>query len=312
MNPQWIQPNDQTDQIDQIDQVDSTDAIDAIGAMTQLSFRCRNHLLDVREKTWIVGVLNITPDSFSDGGRFLDPGAATDQALRMVEEGADILELGAESTRPGAVPVSVDEELRRILLVLRDLRPKLTIPVAVDTYKPEVARVVLEEGADIINDVYGVRGEGRLAAVVAEKRAGLVIMHMKGTPQDMQIEPHYNDAVGEVLAFLADRVAFAERMGVDPESIIVDPGLGFGKRPQDNLVLLRHLAELDCLGKPIMVGPSRKSLVGNVLNLPVEQRQYGTAACVAAAVLQGAAFVRVHDVRPCAHLVRMLDAIKRA
>ncbi|WP_239993078.1 dihydropteroate synthase [Candidatus Methylomirabilis limnetica] len=280
--------------------------------MTQLSFRCRNHLLDVREKTWIVGVLNITPDSFSDGGRFLDPGAATDQALRMVEEGADILELGAESTRPGAVPVSVDEELRRILLVLRDLRPKLTIPVAVDTYKPEVARVVLEEGADIINDVYGVRGEGRLAAVVAEKRAGLVIMHMKGTPQDMQIEPHYNDAVGEVLAFLADRVAFAERMGVDPESIIVDPGLGFGKRPQDNLVLLRHLAELDCLGKPIMVGPSRKSLVGNVLNLPVEQRQYGTAACVAAAVLQGAAFVRVHDVRPCAHLVRMLDAIKRA
>jgi dihydropteroate synthase len=148
--------------------------------------------------------------------------------------------------------------------------------------------------------------------VVAEKRAGLVIMHMKGTPQDMQIEPHYNDAVGEVLAFLADRVAFAERMGVDPESIIVDPGLGFGKRPQDNLVLLRHLAELDCLGKPIMVGPSRKSLVGNVLNLPVEQRQYGTAACVAAAVLQGAAFVRVHDVRPCAHLVRMLDAIKRA
>jgi dihydropteroate synthase len=280
--------------------------------MTQLSFRCRDHLLDVQEKTWIVGVLNITPDSFSDGGRFLDPGAATDQALRMVEEGADILELGAESTRPGAVPVSVDEELRRILLVLRDLRPKLTIPVAVDTYKPEVARVVLEEGADIINDVYGVRGEGRLAAVVAEKRAGLVIMHMKGTPQDMQIEPHYNDAVGEVLAFLADRVAFAERMGVDPQSIVVDPGLGFGKRPQDNLVLLRHLAELDCLGKPIMVGPSRKSLVGNVLNLPVEQRQYGTAACVAAAVLQGAAFVRVHDVRPCAHLVRMLDAIKRA
>lgn len=275
-------------------------------------FRCRDYLLDVQEKTWIVGVLNITPDSFSDGGRFLDPGAATDQALRMVEEGADILELGAESTRPGTVPVPVDEELRRILPVLRDLRPKLAIPVAVDTYKPEVARVVLEEGADIINDVYGVRGEGRLAAVVAEKRAGLVIMHMKGTPQDMQIEPRYNDVVGEVLAFLADRVAFAERMGVDPQSIVVDPGLGFGKRPQDNLALLRHLAELDCLGKPIMVGPSRKSLVGDVLNLPVEQRQHGTAACVAAAVLQGAAFVRVHEVRPCAHLVRMLDAIRRA
>jgi len=275
-------------------------------------FRCRDHLLDVQEKTWIVGVLNITPDSFSDGGRFLDPGAATDQALRMVEEGADILELGAESTRPGAVAVPMDEELRRVLPILRDLRPKLAIPVAVDTYKPEVARVVLEEGADIINDVYGVRGEGCLAAVVAEKRAGLVIMHMKGTPQDMQIEPRYHDVVGEVLTFLTDRVAFAERMGVDPQSIVVDPGLGFGKRSQDNLALLRHLAELDCLGKPIMVGPSRKSLVGDVLNLPVEQRQHGTAACVAAAVLHGAAFVRVHEVRPCAHLVRMLDAIRRA
>jgi dihydropteroate synthase len=182
----------------------------------------------------------------------------------------------------------------------------------VDTYKSEVARVVLEEGAEIINDVYGVRGEGRLAAVVAEKQAGLIIMHMKGTPQDMQIEPHYTDVVGEVLAFLADRVAFAERMGVNSQSIIVDPGLGFGKRSQDNLALLRHLERLRCLGKPIMVGPSRKSLVGNVLNLPVEQRQHGTAACVAAAVLHGAAFVRVHDVRPCAHLVRMLDAIRRA
>ena len=275
-------------------------------------FRCRDHLLDVQEKTRIVGVLNITPDSFSDGGRFMDPGAATDQALRMVEEGADILELGGESTRPGAVPVPVDEELRRILPVLRDLRPKLAIPVAVDTYKPEVARVVLEEGAEIINDVYGVRGEGRLAAVVAEKRAGLVIMHMKGTPQDMQIEPRYDDVVSEVSGFLADRVAFAERMGVDPQSIIVDPGLGFGKRSRDNLALLRHLAEFHRLGKPIMVGPSRKSLVGDVLNLPVEQRQHGTAACVAAAVLQGAAFVRVHDVRPCVYLVRMLDAIRRA
>lgn len=280
--------------------------------MTQLRFRCRDHLLDVQKKTWIVGVLNITPDSFSDGGRFLEPGAAIGQAMQMVEEGADILEIGAESTRPGAIPVSVDEELCRILPVLCDLRPKLVIPVAVDTYKPEVARVVLEEGADIINDVYGVRGEGRLAAVVAEKRAGLVIMHMKGTPQDMQIEPRYNDIVGEVVAFLADRVAFAERLGVDPQSIVVDPGLGFGKRSQDNLALLRHLAELDCLGKPIMVGPSRKSLVGEVLKLPVEQRHHGTAACVAAAVLHGASFVRVHDVRPCAHLVRMLDAIRRA
>ncbi len=287
-------------------------SIDPLIQQTPLRFHCRDYLLDIREKTWIVGVLNITPDSFSDGGRFLDSGTATDQAMRMVEDGADIVELGGESTRPGADAVPVDEELRRILPVLRKLRPRLAIPVAVDTYKPEVARVALEEGADIINDVYGVRGEGRLASVVAEKRAGLVIMHMKGTPQDMQIKPRYNDVVGEVSAFLTARVAFAEQKGVDPQSIIVDPGLGFGKRSQDNLALLRHLAALHRLGKPIMVGPSRKSLVGEVLNLPVEQRQHGTAACIAAAVLQGAAFVRVHEVRPCAQLVRMLDAIRGA
>lgn len=268
--------------------------------------------MNVQDRTRIVGVLNITPDSFSDGGRFLEVGAAVDQAVRMVEEGADILELGGESTRPGAVPVPVEEELRRIVPILRDLRPKLTIPISVDTYKPEVARIALEEGADIINDVYGVRGEGCLAAVVAERRAGLVIMHMKGTPQDMQIEPRYDDVVGEVADFLGERITFAERAGVHPQSIIVDPGLGFGKRSQDNLALLRHLGELHRLGKPIMIGPSRKSLVGDVLKLPVEERQYGTAACVAAAVLQGAAFVRVHEIRPCAQLVRMLDAIRRA
>jgi dihydropteroate synthase len=286
--------------------------IDSLTQQTPFNFRCRDHLLDVQQKTWIVGVLNVTPDSFSDGGRFVEPEAAADQAMRMVEEGADIVELGGESTRPGALPVSADEEIRRILPVLRGLRPRVTIPVAVDTYKPDVARVALEEGADIINDVYGVRGEGRLAAVVAERGAGLVIMHMKGTPQNMQIEPHYDDVVGEVSDFLADRVAFAERMGVDPQSIIIDPGLGFGKRSRDNLALLRHLAAFHRLGKPIMVGPSRKSLVGEVLKLPVEQRQYGTAACVSAAVLQGAAFVRVHEVRPCAQLVKMLDAIRRA
>jgi dihydropteroate synthase len=290
----------------------ATDPIDTMTQPTPLRFRCRDYLLDIQEKTWIVGVLNLTPDSFSDGGRFLDPVAATDQAMRMLEEGADILELGGESTRPGAVAVPADEELDRILPVLRELRPRLTIPVAVDTYKPEVARVALEEGADIINDIYGVRGEGHLAAVVAEKCAGLVIMHMKGTPQDMQRAPQYDDVVGEVSAFLADRVAFAEQKGVDPQSIIVDPGLGFGKRSQDNLALLGHLTAFHRLGKPIMVGPSRKSLVGDVLKLPVEQRQHGTAACVAAAVLQGAAFVRVHEVRSCAQLVRMLDAIRRA
>lgn len=272
-------------------------------------FRCRKRLLDLKERTWIVGVLNITPDSFSDGGRFLDVGAAVEQALRLADEGADILELGGESTRPGAIPVPAEAELGRVLPVLRELREKCPLPLAVDTYKPAVARAVLDEGADIINDVYGAGEEGRLAKVVAQAGAGLVIMHMKGTPRDMQIGPSYGDVIEEIVAFLQDRVACAEGVGVDPEAIIVDPGLGFGKRVEDNLALLRHLSEFHRLGKPIMVGPSRKSFIGKVLDLPVDERQYGTAACVAAAVLQGAAFVRVHDVRPALDVVRMLDAI---
>ncbi|MEK6661566.1 MAG: dihydropteroate synthase, partial [candidate division NC10 bacterium] len=177
---------------------------------------------------------------------------------------------------------------------------------------PEVARVVLDEGAEIINDILGVRGQGALAEPVAKLGAGLVIMHMKGTPPDMQINPSYDDAVGEILSFLRERVAFAEAMGVDSEAIVVDPGLGFGKRLQDNLVLLRHLSRFHSLGRPIMIGPSRKSFIGKVLDLPVDERVEGTAACVASAVLQGAAFVRVHDVRPTVRLVRMLDAIRRA
>ncbi len=275
-------------------------------------FRCRGRLLDLKDRTRIVGVLNLTPDSFSDGGRFSDAEAAVDQAIQMVDEGADVLELGGESTRPGAVAVPADEELGRVLPVLRRLRPRVTIPLVVDTYKPEVASVCLEEGVEIINDIYGVRGEGHLAKVVARAGAGLVIMHMKGTPRDMQIDPWYHDVVAEILQFLRDRVAVAEGIGVDPEGIIVDPGLGFGKRLQDNLSLLGHLSQFHRLGKPIMIGPSRKSFIGKILNLPVEARQEGTAACVAAAVLQGAAFVRVHEVGPTIHVVRMLDAIRRA
>lgn len=275
-------------------------------------FRCRGRQLDLTERSRVVGILNLTPDSFSDGGCFSDPEAAVDQAHRMVEEGADILELGGESTRPGAVTVTADEELRRVVPVLRRLRSELAVPLAVDTYKPEVARAVLDEGAEIINDVYGARGEGLLAIEVARAGAGLVIMHMKGTPRDMQVDPFYEDVVVEVLAFLQDRVAFSERVGVDPESIILDPGLGFGKRLEDNLVLLGRLSEFHGLGKPVMIGPSRKSFVGKVLDLPVEERWEGTAACVGAAILQGVAFVRVHEVGPTVRLTRMLDAIRKA
>jgi dihydropteroate synthase len=275
-------------------------------------FRCRDRVLDLTERSRVVAILNVTPDSFSDGGRFLDPGAACEQAGRMVAEGADVVELGGESSRPGAEAVPLHEELGRILPVLRRLRRDLAVPLAVDTYKPDVARVVLDEGAEIINDICGVRGDGRLAAEVARSGAGLVIMHMKGTPRDMQLHPVYGDVVQEVSAFFDDRVGFCERSGVDPESIVIDPGLGFGKRVQDNLVLIRRLSEFRRLGKPIMIGPSRKSFIGTVLGVPVDQRAHGTAACVAAAVLQGAAFVRVHEVGQTVQLIRMLDAIRSA
>ncbi|MFQ5846952.1 MAG: dihydropteroate synthase [Candidatus Methylomirabilales bacterium] len=273
--------------------------------------RCRRFCLDVTARTQIMGVLNVTPDSFSDGGLYLDPGRAVAYAQEMVAAGADLIDVGGESTRPGAEPVSAEEELRRILVPVRRLVETLPVPISVDTYKADVAAVVLDGGVDLINDMSGLSFDPRMASVVAEAGAGLVLMHIRGTPRTMQEDPRYADVVPEVREYLRERILVAEARGVRPEAIVVDPGIGFGKRVEHNLDLLNRLPELQSLGKPLLVGPSRKSFIGSVLDLPLEERLEGTAAAVAIAIWQGAHIVRVHDVRAMARVARMTDAIRK-
>lgn len=245
----------------------------------------------------IMGILNVTPDSFSDGGRFLSPDAAVKRALIMEKEGADIIDVGGESSRPGAEPVPVEEELRRVIPVLERLRGKLRIPISIDTTKAEVAEAALRAGASIVNDISALRFDPAMASVVAEFGAGLVLMHMLGTPKTMQQAPHYEDVVREVREFLAERALYAQSQGIPREAIAVDPGIGFGKTVEHNLELLRRLPELVELGFPVLVGPSRKSFIGAVLGLGVEERLEGTLAACAVAVVRGADILRVHDVR---------------
>ncbi len=245
----------------------------------------------------IMGILNVTPDSFSDGGRFLSPDAAVKRALIMEKEGADIIDVGGESSRPGAEPVPVEEELRRVIPVLERLRGKLRIPISIDTTKAEVAEAALRAGASIVNDISALRFDPAMASVVAEFGAGLVLMHMLGTPKTMQQAPHYEDVVREVREFLAERALYAQSQGIPREAIAVDPGIGFGKTVEHNLELLRRLPELVELGFPVLVGPSRKSFIGAILGLGVEERLEGTLAACAVAVVRGADILRVHDVR---------------
>ncbi|MCI0483089.1 MAG: dihydropteroate synthase [candidate division NC10 bacterium] len=274
--------------------------------------RCRRFSLDVSARTRIMGVLNVTPDSFSDGGRYLDPGRAVEHAHQMVEEGADLIDVGGESTRPGSLPVSAEEELRRILPPLRHLVDKLPVPVSVDTTKADVAAAVLAEGADLINDISGLGFDPRVASVVAGAGAGLILGHIRGTPRTMQQDLRYTDLLVDVREYLKERILLAETAGVHPEAIMVDPGIGFGKSVEHNLLLLKCLPALHGLKKPILVGPSRKSFIGKVLDLPVEERGEGTAAAVAVAIWQGAHIVRVHDVRSMVRVARMTQAIREA
>ena len=261
------------------------------------------------DRTLIMGVLNVTPDSFSDGGLFLRPDDALRRAEEMASEGADLIDIGGESSRPGAEPVPLEEELRRVLPVVREVARRLPLPISVDTYKAEVARKALEEGASIVNDISALRFDPKMAEVVADHRAPVVLMHMKGTPRDMQRNPYYEDVVGEVEAFLKERREAAVRAGIPEGNIILDPGIGFGKRVEDNLQLLKHLDRLVALGNPVLVGTSRKSFIGAVLDLPVEERLEGTLATLVLAVAKGAKLLRVHDVRPAVRAVRMAEAI---
>ena len=274
-------------------------------------FRCRRFTLPLAREALVVGVLNVTPDSFSDGGRYLDPGAACDRAHAMAQEGAAIVEVGGESSRPGARPVPEAEELRRVLPVIRRLARELPIPIAVDTWKLRVAEAALDAGADLVNDITALRHGPALAEAAARAGAGLVLMHMQGTPETMQRDPAYGDVVREVGEALESAAARAEAAGVAPEAIAVDPGIGFGKTAGHTLELLRRLEVLCALGRPVMVGVSRKAFLGTILGDPVEDRLEGTLAAGAAAILRGAALLRTHDVRPMVRVARVLAAIAR-
>ncbi len=260
----------------------------------------------------IMGVLNVTPDSFSDGGRFLDPEGAIRHGLQLAHEGADLIDIGGESTRPGSRGVSTQEELRRVIPVVQHLASTLRIPLSIDTSKAEVAARALEAGAGIVNDVTALRGEAEMASVIARHTAAVILMHMRGSPHTMQRDPRYADVVADVAAFLRDAASRAEAAGIDPSRILVDPGLGFGKTVRHNLILLQQLDRIASLGYPVVIGPSRKSFIGRTLDVDVEERLIGTLACVAHAQRCGAHLVRVHDVRAAVQLTRMLEAIEHA
>lgn len=279
--------------------------------MSELEWRAGDHAWNCTERTLVMGVLNVTPDSFSDGGHFFDPDAAVKHAVRMTEDGADVLDVGGESTRPGSDPVPADEELGRVLPVIRRIAPEVDVPISIDTRRAEVAEAALEAGATIVNDVTAGR-DPRMFDVAREGRAGLVLMHMKGEPKTMQDRPHYDDVVREVRDLLAERIDAAVAAGVERERIAVDPGLGFGKTTEHSLRCMAEVAEFGALGRPVLVGPSRKSFVGAVLATEVDDRLEGTLGAVALMVARGAHVVRVHDVRETVRVVRMVDAILRA
>jgi dihydropteroate synthase len=259
---------------------------------------------------FIVGVLNVTPDSFSDGGRYLDPEAGVEHALRLAAEGADVIDVGGESTRPGAPEVPEEEEMRRVLPVLERLaRDRFPVPISVDTSRAAVARAALDAGAAMVNDVRGLADPG-LARVVAEAGVPVVLTHMRGTPRDMRDRAVYRDVVAEVRSELADAMARAIGAGIEEDQILLDPGIGFAKTPEQSVVVLARLAELTQLGRPLYVGPSRKSFIGTITGAPPSERLAGTLAAVTAAVLGGATFLRVHDVAAARQAARVAAALR--
>ncbi len=259
-------------------------------------------------KSYIMGVLNVTPDSFSDGGLYFDNvEVAVSHAKQMVQEGADIIDVGGESSRPGSDPVSEDEELRRVLPVIKRLAKELAVPISIDTYKVNVAEACINSGASLINDISGI-SDPAMAELAAKYDAPIIIMHMQGQPKDMQKNPEYKDVVKEICQFFQERIEVAKKAGV--KKIIVDPGIGFGKTLEHNLAIMAHVAEFKKLGYPVLVGPSRKSFISQITGVAKEERLAGTIAALVACRLQGADIFRVHDVKGCKQALQIADAIK--
>lgn len=278
---------------------------------TRFTLRCGGRPIEVGRRTLLMGVVNVTPDSFSDGGQFLETGKAIEHGARLAAEGADILDVGGESTRPGAEQVDAETECSRVLPVIEGLVREIGVPISIDTSKGAVARRALDAGAAVVNDVTALRGDPEMAGVVARSGAPVVLMHMQGTPRTMQEHPRYDDLMGEIVASLRESMGLAADAGIEEGQIVVDPGLGFGKTVEHNLEVLRRLGELRSLGRPILVGPSRKSFIGKLTGAPAGERLFGTAATVALAIARGAHIIRVHDVAAMRQVARMADAILR-
>jgi len=272
----------------------------------------RDFCFDFSARTYIMGILNVTPDSFSDGGKFLNADDAVAQALRMQEEGADIIDIGGESTRPGAEKVSMDDEIKRVVPVIEALTKKLRIPVSIDTYKSQVAEAAILAGASVINDISGLRFDPDMAKTAAAHDLPVIIMHIKGTPENMQKNPEYTALIPEIRDYLFEGIEIAKRAGVRDDMIIVDPGIGFGKTVEDNLEIINRLDEFSTLGKPVLLGHSRKSFIGKLLgDLPADERVEGTAAVTAIGIYNGANIVRVHDVKEMKRVAVIADRVKR-
>jgi len=265
---------------------------------------------NIGKRTLIMGILNVTPDSFSDGGLHYGLEDAVTHALEMAEAGADIIDVGGESTRPGSEPVPLKEELRRVIPVIKAIREESDIPISIDTYKAEVAEEALLAGADMINDISALRFDEEMKDLLAKFQVPVVLMHMQGTPKTMQENPTYTDVVAEISAFFKERIATAVEAGISEDNIIIDPGIGFGKRLEHNLEIIRRLAELKSLGRPILLGTSRKSFIGQITKAPVAERLEGTIASTIIGIMNGADLVRVHDVRQVKRAVEIADAVK--
>ncbi len=268
--------------------------------------------LEFGSKVLVMGILNVTPDSFSDGGRFFAESSIAAQIDTMVKAGADIIDVGGESTRPFAEPVSIAEELDRVLPAIRLIRQRSAIPVSIDTTKAEVARKALAQGADIINDISGLRFDRDMISLVRETEVPVIIMHMQGTPSDMQVDPHYDDVVAEIKVFFKERLAWAEANGVPGKRFIIDPGIGFGKTVGHNLTILKRVSELTELGCPVLIGHSRKSFIGKLLGAELDARDVATAAISALCVPKGVSILRVHDVGMTVQAVRLAEAIEHS
>lgn len=266
----------------------------------------------VGRRTLIMGILNVTADSFYDGGKYLKKREAVKKALQMAEDGADIIDVGGESSRPGSKPVSLEEELKRVIPVIKEVAKKTDVTISVDTTKAEVARQAIDAGAQIVNDISAMRFDPAMAGVCAKNKVGVILMHMRGTPVTMQKDVKYADLISEIFNHLKDRVSFAVKAGIKKDRIAVDPGIGFGKGAEDNLKIIKRLSEFKSIGRPVVLGTSRKSFIGKILNLDVKDRLEGSIAVVAAGILNGASIVRVHDVKKTRMAADMADAVKNS